>query len=83
MLSVIYPVTALPRISLAISGPFGHIPRASPAGTIAHAGGEPTGILFWALATTVSGSSSNKRAGELSLVTRGLTARVELISIWI
>jgi len=42
----------------------------------------PTGILLCALATTVSGSSTNKRAGELSLVTRGVTAWLELISIW-
>src|SRR5580765_7250888 len=42
----------------------------------------PTGILFWALATTVSGSSTNTRAGELNLVTRGVTAWLELISIW-
>src|ERR1700730_6954664 len=41
----------------------------------------PTGILFWALATTVSGSSTSTRAGELSLLTRGVTAWLELISI--
>src|SRR5580700_9012456 len=41
----------------------------------------PTGILFCALATTVSGSSTTMRAGELSLLTRGVTAWLELISI--
>ncbi len=34
----------------------------------------PTGILFCALATTVSGSSTTTRAGELSLLTLGVTA---------
>ena len=42
----------------------------------------PTGILFCAVATTVSGSSTSTRAGEFSLVTCGVTAWVELISIW-
>ena len=42
----------------------------------------PTAILFCALATTVSGSSTTTRAGELSLLTRGFTAWLELISIW-
>src|SRR5947209_18821591 len=42
----------------------------------------PTGILFCALATTVSGSSTTTRAGEFSLLTRGVTAWLELISIW-
>src|SRR5450631_2672181 len=41
----------------------------------------PTGILFCALATTVSGSSTTTRAGELSLLTLGVTASLELISI--
>ncbi len=41
----------------------------------------PTGILFWELATTVSGSSTTTRDGEFSLFTRGVTAWVELISI--
>ena len=42
----------------------------------------PTGILFCALATTVSGSSTTMRSGEFSLLTRGVTAWLELISIW-
>ena len=41
----------------------------------------PTGIFDCALATTVSGSSTKTRAGELSLLTRGVTAWLELISI--
>jgi hypothetical protein len=42
----------------------------------------PTGILFCELATTVSGSSTTTRAGEFSLLTLGVTAWLELISIW-
>ena len=42
----------------------------------------PTAILFCELATTVSGSSTTTRAGELSLLTRGVTVWLELISIW-
>src|SRR5579863_2329973 len=42
----------------------------------------PTGILFCALATTVSGSATTTRAGELILLTFGVTAWLELISIW-
>src|SRR5882724_7099840 len=42
----------------------------------------PTGILFCELATTVSGSSTTTRAGEFSLLTLGVTASLELISIW-
>src|SRR5262249_47552614 len=40
----------------------------------------PTGILLCALATVVSGNSTTTRAGELSLLTRGVTAWLELIS---
>src|SRR5579862_3305551 len=42
----------------------------------------PTGILFCALATTVSGKVTTTRAGELILLTFGVTAWLELISIW-
>ena len=42
----------------------------------------PTGILFCALATTVCGRATTTRAGELILLTRGVTAWLELISIW-
>src|SRR4051794_6490583 len=41
----------------------------------------PTGILFCELPKTVSGSSTTMRAGELSLLTRGVTAWLEVISI--
>ena len=40
----------------------------------------PTGILFCALATIVPGNSTTTRAGELILLTLGVTAWLELIS---
>src|SRR5450631_1399276 len=42
----------------------------------------PTGILFCELAITVSGNSTTTRSGEFSLLTLGVTAWLELISIW-
>src|SRR5215467_9535332 len=41
----------------------------------------PTGILFCEVATTVSGSSTTRRAGELRLITLGVTVWLEPISI--
>src|ERR1700687_3263306 len=42
----------------------------------------PTEILFCALARTVSGSSTRTRSGDVNFVSLGVTAWVELISIW-
>jgi len=41
----------------------------------------PTGILLSVVAITVVGNSTTRRAGELSLLTFGVTASRELISI--
>src|SRR5207245_10847355 len=41
----------------------------------------PTGILFCELAMTVPGNSTRTRAGEFSLLTLGVTALLELISM--
>ena len=41
----------------------------------------PTAMWFWGAAETVPGSSTRMRAGELSLLTCGVTSSVELSSI--